>query len=335
MSKDKIAVIIPTLNEEKFIAQCLDSVINQTFPFENLDVMVVDGGSSDRTREIVNLYNKKYPNIRLLDNPGRIQSIAFNIGVHNSDAPFIIRLDAHAIFDREYISICKELLSKNYRFGNVGGEWNILPQHSRTGSEVNAIINQLKFGIGGASFRIGAEAGPVDTVPFGAFPRKVVEKIGGMREDLPRGEDNEYNSRIRKAGFTVYLDPRIKCTYFARPDLKSSCQQMYNNGFSIGNLFHIDRKAVGLRHIIPLMFVLSLVLGLVLAIIIPKLWYIPTGIFAVYVLAAIIATIDACSKFGWKFFFILPIYFFSIHISYGFGTLFGLFKKYKTTKINM
>ena len=73
MSKDKIAVIIPTLNEEKFIAQCLDSVINQTFPFENLDVMVVDGGSSDRTREIVNLYNKKYPNIRLLDNPGRIQ----------------------------------------------------------------------------------------------------------------------------------------------------------------------------------------------------------------------------------------------------------------------
>lgn len=325
----KVTVIIPTLNEEHFIAQCLDSVINQTFPLGNMEVMIVDGGSLDKTREIINSYHIKYSNIRLLDNPGKIQSIAFNIGVKNSVAPYIIRLDAHAKYDKEYISVCYELLTSNSRYGNVGGVWNILPQHSRIGSEVNAIINQLKFGIGGASFRIGAKAGPVDTVPFGAFPRKVIDEIGGMREDLPRGEDNEYNSRIRKAGYTVYLDPRIKCNYFARPDLKSSCRQMYNNGFSIGRLFHIDRQAVGLRHIIPLLFVLSLVSGIILTIVIPTLWFIPTGIIVLYFLAAIIATIDACSKFGWKFFFILPIYFFCIHISYGFGTLIGLFKKYK------
>ncbi len=326
----KVAVIIPALNEEIFIAQCLDSVINQSFPLEYMDVMVVDGGSSDRTREIVNSYHEKYANIRLLDNTGRIQSIAFNIGVRNSDAPIIVRLDAHAEYDKEYISVCYELLTTNARYGNVGGICEILPQYRHIGSEVNAIINQVKFGIGGAAFRIGASAGPVDTVPFGAFLRRVIDEVGGMREDLPRGEDNEFNSRIRKAGYTVFLDPRIKCSYYARPDLKSSCRQMYNNGFSIGNLFHIDRKAVGIRHVIPLMFVLSLVVGIILAIIIPALWFIPAGIVAMYFVAAIIATVDACSKFGWKYFFFLPIFFFCIHISYGFGTLIGLFKKYKT-----
>ena len=326
----KVAIIIPTLNEENFIAKCLDSVIDQSYPIGQMDVMVVDGGSTDRTRNIVAGYSEKYPNIRLLHNPGKIQSIAFNIGVRNSDAPFIVRLDAHALYDKDYISICHELLKKNPRYGNVGGVWNILPQHSRIGSEVNAIINQLKFGIGGASFRVGAEAGPVDTVPFGAFPRKVIEEIGGMREDLPRGEDNEYNSRIRKAGYLIYLDPRIKCSYYARPDLRSSCRQMYNNGFSIGNLFHIDRRSVGIRHTIPLLFVLSLTLSIIGVIINPELWIIPAGIIALYLMAAIIATIDACTKFGWRFFFILPVYFFSIHTSYGVGTLIGLFKRYKT-----
>lgn len=327
--KVSIAVIIPTLNEERFIAQCLDSVIGQTFPLEKMDIMVVDGGSNDRTREIVNDYHNHYSNIRLLDNPGKIQPIAFNIGVRNSEAPYIIRLDAHAVYDKDYISVSYELLTANPRYGNVGGICEIHPQYRRIGSEVNAIINQVRFGIGGAAFRIGADAGPVDTVPFGAFPRKVIEEVGGMREDLPRGEDNEFNSRIRKAGYIIYLDPRIKCTYYARPDLKSSCHQMYNNGISIGNLFHIDRHAVGLRHIIPLLFVLSLAISIILMIIFPSLWYIVVGIIALYFLSATIASIDACSKFGWKYFFWLPVSFFCIHISYGFGTLIGLFKKYK------
>lgn len=94
----KIAIVIPTLNEEKFIAQCLDCVIRQTFPFTAIDLMVVDGGSNDRTKSIVEKYQKRYSNIRFIHNPGRIQSIAFNIGVENSDAPYIVRLDAHALY---------------------------------------------------------------------------------------------------------------------------------------------------------------------------------------------------------------------------------------------
>ena len=100
MRNYKVAIIIPTLNEERFIENCLISVMDQTFPFEEMDVMVVDGGSKDKTREIVQRISEQHPNVRLIDNPGRIQSIAFNIGVNNSDAPYIVRLDAHATYNK-------------------------------------------------------------------------------------------------------------------------------------------------------------------------------------------------------------------------------------------
>ena len=119
----KVAVVIPTLNEERFIARCLDSVISQSYPFADMDVMVVDGGSKDRTKEIVTAYNKKHPNIRLLTNPRRIQSIAFNIGVQNSSAPYIVRLDAHALYKPYYIEGCMKGLEGDPKRGNVGGQW--------------------------------------------------------------------------------------------------------------------------------------------------------------------------------------------------------------------
>lgn len=204
MNNNKVAVIIPTLNEESFIARCLDSVIDQSYPFEDMDVMVIDGGSTDRTIEIIQEYKLKYSNIRFLNNPGRIQSIAFNIGVQNSTAPYIVRLDAHALYKSYYIEGCIKGLKGDSNRGNVGGQWDIKPQNESLWATTNAILNYSKFGIGGASYRVGAQAGNVDTVPFGSFPRKIIEEIGGMREDLPRGEDNEFNSRIKKLD-TIYI----------------------------------------------------------------------------------------------------------------------------------
>lgn len=152
--------------------------------------------------------------------------------------------------------------------GNVGGKCNILPFNNSVWAKTNAILNHSRFGIGGAAFRVSKEAHNTDSVPFGAFPRKIIEKIGGMREDLPRGEDNEYNSRIRKAGYKIFFDPNIISSYFARPTLGASCKQMYANGNSIGYLCYIDREAIGIRHLVPLLFVVS---GL-FSIIISVLW---------------------------------------------------------------
>lgn len=329
----KVAVVIPTLNEEKFIACCLDSVIAQSYPFNDMDVMVVDGGSKDRTKDIVEEYKRKYQNIRFLNNPGRIQSIAFNIGVQSSDAPYIVRLDAHATYNHRYIEKCIEKFSANAEVlgcapefvGNVGGVCSIRPQHSGLIAESSAILNQSRFGIGGAAFRVGAPAGFVDTVPFGCFPRKVLEKVGGMREDLPRGEDNEFNSRIRKAGYKIYLDPKIVCSYFSRDTLRTNMKQMYANGESIGHLFYVDKDSVGIRHLIPLLFVGSILCGVALAFVWLPFFYALLAELCLYFTCDLLASILAAKEHGWKYLLPLFVMFFCVHISYGWGTIVGLF----------
>lgn len=328
----KVAVVIPTLNEEKFIARCLDSVISQSYPFEDMDVMVVDGGSKDRTKEIVEVYHKKHPNIRLLTNPRKIQSIAFNIGVRSSSAPYIVRLDAHALYKPYYIEGCMKGLEEDPKRGNVGGQWDIQPQNDSLWATTNAILNYSKFGIGGASYRVGAKAGNVDTVPFGSFPRTMIEKIGGMRDDLPRGEDNEFNSRIKKAGYDIYFDPAIECVYYARPTLKASCKQMYANGESIGHLFYVDRESIGLRHLVPLMFVIGIICGAFLSFVwLPFFFALLAGL-CLYFTCDLLASVMAAKEHGWKYLLPLFIMFFCVHISYGWGTIVGMFTGRKLKK---
>lgn len=322
----EIAVIIPTLNEEQFISRCLDSVLTQTFPFEKMDIMVVDGGSKDNTRVIVEDYHKRYSNIRLINNPGRIQSIAFNIGVKNSTAPYIVRLDAHAFYKPFYIEGCIEGLKGDSERGNVGGQWDIQPQNNSLWAVTNAILNHSKFGIGGATYRVGSEAGNVDTVPFGAFPRRVINEIGGMREDLPRGEDNEYNSRIKKAGYTIYFDPRIECVYYARPTLKASCKQMYANGESIGRLFYVDIDSIGIRHLVPLLFVVGIMGGIILSLVFHPFLYVLVAGLLFYFVLNLLASISASRKNGWKYCLPLSVLFFCVHVSYGLGSIRGLLK---------
>lgn len=322
MDKD-IAIIIPTLNEERFIARCLDSLIVQTVPFETMDVMVIDGGSRDRTEAIVAAYAQRYVNIRFLHNEKKIQSAAFNVGVACSTATFIVRLDAHALYDKSYVERCVDGLKVDRKRGNVGGGCTIEPTSNTLWAKANAILNHSRFGIGGASFRVGQQACNTDSVPFGAFRREVVEQVGGMREDLPRAEDNEYNSRLRKAGYVIFFDPAIRSTYFARPTLKASCRQMFANGESIGHLFYVDRQSIGLRHVVPLLFVSCIVLGAVLSLVCPLFAYAFFGGMAFYLLCDLLASAVAVRSYGWQFFLHLSLLFFCVHVSYGCGTLKG------------
>mgnify|MGYP003181906320 FL=1 len=325
----EVAIVIPTLNEERFISRCLNSIIKQTYEFEKMDVMIIDGGSNDKTKDIVAKYQKSHQNIRFIENKKKIQSVAFNIGFKKSTAPYIIRLDAHAEYDSKYISLCIENLKQDEKRGNVGGRCNILPFNQSIWAQTNAILNHSRFGIGGAAFRVSNEAHNTDTVPFGAFPRKVIDQIGGMREDLPRGEDNEYNSRIRKAGYKIFFDPNIFSSYFARPTLGASCKQMYANGNSIGYLYYIDREAIGIRHLVPLLFVVSGLFSIIISVLWSPFCYVFCGGLALYLIADAIASIMG-AKDNVKCTLPLFILFFCVHVSYGMGTIAGLIKGLKT-----
>ena len=323
----KYTIIIPVLNEEKHIESCLESLTKQSILFQEMEIMIVDGGSIDNTPKIIEKISQKYPNVKVLNNPKKIQSIAFNIGIENSSAPIVIRLDAHAKYHKDYIRYIVEGL-EDKKYGNVGGRWEMASQNNTLIGETNAIINQMRFAIGGADFRVSNEKKEVETVPFGGFRREVINEIGGMNPNLPRGEDNEYNTRIRQAGYKILFDPRIVATYYARPDLKSMLKQMYANGFSIGVLMHCYSSAVGVRHLVPLLFFLSIVGLLLCGTFINWLWYVLLAEIIVYFCFNIFFSIREANKYGWKFLSILPWEVFLIHISYGLGTLVGLIKRH-------
>ena len=153
-----------------------------------------------------------------------------------------------------------------------------------------------------------------------------------MREDLPRGEDNEFNSRIRKAGYKIYLDPEIVCTYFSRDTLKANMKQMYANGESIGHLFYVDRASIGFRHLVPLLFVLGIMFGFVLSWVHVYFTYALAAGLGLYFACDLGASFIAAKEHGWKYFFALFLMFFCVHISYGWGTIVGMFTGRKLKK---
>ena len=324
----KVAVIIPTYNEERYIADSLQSVFDQDYDSSGLYILVVDGGSRDATCRIVREIAARHPNVRLLSNPRKIQSAAFNIGVRSSDAPFIVRLDAHAVYAPDYISRCIKHLIEHPSCGNVGGRWISAPQRPTLIAGANALLNRMRFAIGGAGFRVGGRAKACDTVPFGAFRRETVEQVGDMNESLPRGEDNEYNARIRAAGYTVYFDPQIVSTYYARPTVSSSLRQMYANGVSIGILWMKYRAAVSVRHLIPMLFVSSLVLGAILAPLFPFFRYLLLAEIGIYLLFDLFSCAVASHESGWRNLFVLPWLILLVHLSYGVGTWAGIVKSF-------
>ncbi len=324
----KISIIIPTFDEENFIEKCLDSIFSQTYPQSLIEIFVVDGGSKDRTCEIVFNIAKRHSNLFLLRNPKRIQSAAFNIGVKESSGSIVIRMDAHALYCVNYVElIVQHFCEVSNNYGNVGGVWDIVPSQKKIMAEANAILNKTRFGIGGAAFRVGAKAGFVDTVPFGAFPRCVIDEIGAMNESLPRGEDNEYNARIRTAGYQIYFDPQIKCSYFARKTLFESIKQMYANGFSIGVLSRLNKDFVSLRHLIPCLFVMTLAILFVLSFVSKLFLYFLLFVISLYLISNLVATLYCVYRYGVKYLLCLPILFACVHISYGVGTIYGFFKK--------
>ena len=259
-----VSIVIPTLNEEKYIEICLDSIIESNYDKKKMEVLLVDGGSEDRTVAIIEEYQKRHFFIKLLHNTKKITPVAMNIGIEKAKGEYIIRLDAHSSYPKEYFT---KLISwhKKLDADNVGAVW-VTDVFNKTKSSI-AIRNVLsdKLGVGGAKFRTGIkEVKEVDTVPFGCYKREIFDKVGLYDERLVRNQDIELNKRIKKAGGKIYLVPDIKCTYYARETYQNLAKNNFENGkWNILTAYYTKAlSSLSLRHYAPLLFLLSLVLPL-------------------------------------------------------------------------
>ena len=191
-----LSVIVPIYNEEKYIAKCLDSILEQDYPKDDMELLLCDGMSKDKTREIIAEYQNKYPWIQLLDNPQRIAPCAMNVGIEAARGDIIMRMDAHALYENNYFSALVKALDV-YGADNVGAvcHTDVLNKNAKTLAIREVLSN--KFGVGNSTFRIGINgAQEVETVPFGCWRREVFNKYGMYDTRLVRNQDIELNKRI-------------------------------------------------------------------------------------------------------------------------------------------
>lgn len=334
-----ISIICPVLNEENYIDGCIQSILQQDFPLENIELILIDGISTDKTREIINSYQEKHSFIKLLDNPKKTVPYALNKAIEVAQGEYIARIDAHAIFPENYLSTLYKY-SKEVDADNVGCLINTLPANSSSPAQAISFALSSSFGMVNSLFRVGAnKIQKVDTVPFGFFKKDIFEKIGLFDTDLIRNQDDEFNGRIIKSGGKIFLIPEISIDYYPRDSLKKT----YNMFYQYGLYKPLVNKKLGspstIRQFFPLLFVIGLFVGFPLSLTHQLFFIFYLITILLYLSLSIFFSFKSYKKFKKISLFIYqPITYFIIHYAYGWGYLTGIkniiLRKRSIVKIN-
>jgi GT2 family glycosyltransferase len=316
-----VSAIVAMRNEEAFIGKCLDSLAAQEYPSALLEVLVVDGRSTDRSREIVSSMQGRMPHLRLLDNEKRISPAAFNIGIRESGGQVVMIISAHCYLATDYVSSCVEYLSKTDA-DCVGGPIETIGETDT--ARAIALAMSSPFGVGDALFRYSREETYVDTLAFGAYRREVFDRVGLFDEELVGSEDDEFNYRLRSHGGKLLLTPAIKSFYYGRGSFAALCRQYFRYGLGKVRVVAKHPKLVRLRHFIPALFVASLGSSALLSLLSLRFSLLLATIVGCYVVVFILASVRIAAREGWRYLPLLPPAFACLHLSYGAGFLLGI-----------
>lgn len=315
-----VSIILPIRNEARYIERCLNAVIGQDYPPDRIEILVVDGLSNDGTRELVAEFGVRDQRVRLIDNPEQIVPAALNRGIHAARGDVIVRVDGHAVIARDNVSQCVDKLN-SMAVDCVGGP--IAATGDSWLARGIAIAASSPFGVGNSAFRYANEGQFVDTLAFGAYRREVFARIGLFDEELVRNQDDEFNFRLIRAGGKIWLDPRIKSTYYSRTSLTSLWKQYVEYGFWKVRVIQKHGRPASWRHVVPITFVLALFVASGLSILTRSpLWFL--AIAVPYAVTSLGVSLWLAERRGWKYAPLLPLAFAAMHLGYGFGFLVGL-----------
>lgn len=314
-----VSIIVPCFNEEATITELLEAIYAQTYPRAELEVVLADGMSTDSTRAHIEEFKRTHADldVRVIDNPARSIPAALNLAIAAARGKTIVRLDAHSSPQPDYVARCLAALDAELGW-NVGGVWEIRPGRANWLAKGIALAAAHPLGVGDARYRYTTQAGAVDTVPFGAFRRSLIERIGGFDESLQSNEDYEFNTRIRRAGGQVWLDPAIRSAYYARPTLVALARQYARYGYWKLRMLRRYPGTLRLRQAIPPLFVLSLLVLIPLAALWPPArWLLGVEMVSYGLLLLGVAAQKALQHRQLSLLVSLPLAMMTMHLSWG------------------
>jgi succinoglycan biosynthesis protein ExoA len=318
-----ISVIVPTRNEEQYIGKCLISLLNQHNLQDKIEILVIDGMSTDNSRNIVKNISTENPQVMLLDNPNLFTPHALNIGIKHAKGEFIAILGAHAEYASTYLTACLELANQHPEVSCVGGP--IISKGKTLFAKATAIAMSSNIGVGNAKHRFPDYEGYSEMACFPVFRREVFDKYGLYDESLIRNQDDEFCFRIAKGGGKVFISPKAKSSYFVRESPLTLFKQYYNYGFWRVAVLLKHKIPISYRQQIPILFYLTVIIltilglvlnNLILSILIPTLYLIIIIAFSIPVM------IHEKFNIGVRF----PVAVLVLHFSYAAGFFIGMLK---------
>ena len=322
-----ISALIVCRNEEKYIKLSLESILEQDYPDDQYEILIIDGESDDKTmdvaRQVVENYKRikgRCPDVLYLENEKRILAAGWNLGIKHSKGRYVFRIDAHSKIPSNYIRQCVETITKHNAIC-VGGK---IESKSLLGEDdiVTKILSS-PFGVGNSSFRVSNTEGYADTAVYGLYDKEIFNRVGFFDESLVRNQDIELHARIRNSGEKFYFNPEIKSVYFTRNTLKKMFKQAFLNGKWNPIVSKKTKGTLSLRHMIPFAFVVFIGITTLLGFFENAFWYIEASILALHLVLGLIFAKKKTNNP--KELVQMPILFMGLHLSYGIGFLAGLF----------
>jgi len=310
--KREISVILPVLNEEKYLADAVNAILAQKYDGK-IEVILAIGPSQDRTLEIAQELHKKDSRVVIVDNPTGRTAAGLNLAIASSQYSIIVRVDGHANIPNDYCNLVSEIL-ENTGAVNVGG---VMAAEGRSLFERSvARAMRSPLGVGASRFHIGGGAGEVDTVYLGAFRKEALLAVGGFDERFTRAQDWELNFRLRQAGGIIYFDPRLVVTYRPRSTIKALAKQYFEYGRWRRVVSRRHKGTINYRYLAPPFTVIATTLSLILGLLISPVLFIPALTYAVFILIASGVIGKSMGEI-----LCLPTILLTMHISWGLGFL--------------
>ncbi len=324
------SIILPIRNEKKYIVDTIQSILDQSYPNEKIEILIADGNSTDGTKQIIDRYAQNYSNIYIISNPEKIVSTGFNRALTKAKGDFIVRIDGHCQIPSEYLQRCYELFSSKDA-DIVGGILETIS--SGTIGSAISIVQSSIFGVGNVKFRnIGyINGGYVDTLAFGVHKRDVFEKVGGYDEVMINNQDDEFNIRVQQNGMKIWMDQSLVIKYHSRLTYKKLLKQYFNYGLYKIRGMQKRKKIFSIRSLIPSIFILILLASIIFDIFYKERLF-SFNIIFFYLIANILFSVYNSKSIKNSIF--IGFGYIVVHFSYGFGFLIGMIKFIKSWKKN-